>query len=104
MSLLPHYIIKLLKVNYRVGAGGAWVAQSVKLLILGFCSGHDFSQGHETEPHVRLHTEHRIGFRFSLPLPLLLFLSLVCALLLSLSLKYILKDLFFFLKLTIGIP
>ena len=36
--------------------GGAWVAQSVEHLTLGFNSGHDVTV-HKFEPHVRLHAD-----------------------------------------------
>ena len=36
--------------------GGAWVAQSVKRLNLGFCSGHDLTV-REFEPHLGLSTD-----------------------------------------------
>ena len=38
----------------KITMRGAWVAQSVKLPILDFNSGHDLTI-HEMEPHIRLH-------------------------------------------------
>ena len=37
---------------YKIQMWGAWVAQSVKRLLLDFGSGHDFMV-REIEPHVR---------------------------------------------------
>ena len=67
---------------------GAWVGQSVKLLTLGFGSGHDLTvMGSSPTSCCALSTEHAACLRFSPPLfaPPLLARSLSLSLSLSLS-------------------
>ena len=52
---------------------GTWVAQLVKHLIHGFCSGHDLSQDQGIKLHMGLCTQQGVAGE-SFPLPLLLFL------------------------------
>ena len=64
----------------RIHLRGAWVAQSVERLTLGFGSGHDFTVC-GIDPHIGLHAEHGVCLGSSLslslcPLPFSLSLSL----------------------------
>ena len=53
--------------GFKIDCGGTWVAQLVKVLILGFGSGHDL-MGHEIKPRIGLHTQQGVCLKDSLPL------------------------------------